>query len=99
MTTNYVAKGADIIKQAVQKDNAQDYDAALSLYSEGIEYLMTGLKYEKNEKVSITIKEKIQKYLNRAEDIKLSLENKQKEKKPKHEPMYRDRIRKQEICD
>ena len=60
MTTNFVAKGTEIIKQAVQKDNAEEYEAALSLYSQGIQYLMTGLKYEKNQKVVGAIKEKVQ---------------------------------------
>merc|ERR1712087_342056 len=57
--------------------------AALSLYSQGIQYLMTGLKYEKNQKVVSAIKEKVQKYLKRAEDIKTSLEEPVKKKKKK----------------
>ena len=87
MTTNFVAKGTEIIKQAVQKDNAEEYESALSLYSQGIQYLMTGLKYEKNQKVVSAIKEKVQKYLMRAEDIKTSLEEppkKTKKKVPTH---------------
>eukprot|EP01084_Bolivina_argentea_P290674 499352_1 len=83
MTTNFVAKGTEIIKQAVQKDNAEEYEAALSLYSQGIQYLMTGLKYEKNQKVVSAIKEKVQKYLKRAEDIKTSLADPPKKKKKK----------------
>eukprot|EP00485_Elphidium_margaritaceum_P003959 CAMPEP_0202686566 /NCGR_PEP_ID=MMETSP1385-20130828/2315_1 /ASSEMBLY_ACC=CAM_ASM_000861 /TAXON_ID=933848 /ORGANISM="Elphidium margaritaceum" /LENGTH=426 /DNA_ID=CAMNT_0049341167 /DNA_START=42 /DNA_END=1318 /DNA_ORIENTATION=- len=83
MTTNFVAKGTEIIKQAVQKDNAEEYEAALSLYSQGIQYLMTGLKYEKNQKVVGAIKEKVQKYLKRAEDIKTSLAEPPKTKKKK----------------
>merc|ERR1712087_501594 len=57
--------------------------AALSLYSQGIQYLMTGLKYEKNQKVVSAIKEKVQKYLKRAEDIKTSLEEPKPKKKKK----------------
>ena len=83
MTTNFVAKGTEIIKQAVQKDNAEEYEAALSLYSQGIQYLMTGLKYEKNQKVVGAIKEKVQKYLKRAEDIKTSIEEPPKKTKKK----------------
>jgi len=83
MTTNFVAKGTQIIKDAVQKDNAEEYEAALSLYSQGIQYLMTGLKYEKNQKVVGAIKEKVQKYLKRAEDIKTSLEEPPKKTKKK----------------
>ena len=74
MTTNFVAKGTEIIKSAVQKDNAEEYEAPLNLYTQGIQYLMTGLKYEKNQKVVGAIKEKVQKYLKRAEDIQTSLQ-------------------------
>merc|ERR1711971_917389 len=52
-------------------------------YSQGIQYLMTGLKYEKNQKVVAAIKEKVQKYLKRAEDIKTSLEEPPKKTKKK----------------
>ncbi len=83
MTTNFVAKGTEIIKKAVQKDNAEEYEAALSLYSQGIQYLMTGLKYEKNQKVVSAIKEKVQKYLKRAEDIKTSIDAPVKKTKKK----------------
>jgi len=83
MTTNFVAKGTDIIKQAVQKDNAEEYEAALSLYTQGIQYLMTGLKYEKNQKVVAAIKDKVQKYMQRAEDIKVSLTEPAPKKKKK----------------
>ena len=88
MTTNFVAKGTAIIKEAVQKDNAEQYEAALSLYSQGIQYLMTGLKYEKNQKVVSAIKEKVQKYLKRAEDIKTSIEDPPKKTKKKVCIMY-----------
>merc|ERR1719361_2354642 len=71
------------IKEKVQKDNAEEYESALSLYSQGIQYLMTGLKYEKNQKVVGAIKEKVQKYLKRAEDIKTSLEDPPKKTKKK----------------
>lgn len=83
MTTNFVQKGTEIIKEAVQKDNAEDYQAAQEKYIQGIQYLMTGLKYEKNQKVVAAIKEKVQKYLKRAEDIKTSLEDPPKKTKKK----------------
>ena len=81
MTTNFVQRGTEIIKAAVEKDNAEEYDAALNLYSRGIEFLMTGMKYEKNQRVVAAIKEKVNKYLQRAEDIKQSLNNQNKKKK------------------
>eukprot|EP00486_Rosalina_sp_Unknown_P002009 CAMPEP_0201566048 /NCGR_PEP_ID=MMETSP0190_2-20130828/5561_1 /ASSEMBLY_ACC=CAM_ASM_000263 /TAXON_ID=37353 /ORGANISM="Rosalina sp." /LENGTH=477 /DNA_ID=CAMNT_0047984249 /DNA_START=69 /DNA_END=1502 /DNA_ORIENTATION=+ len=75
MTTNFLAKGTELIQQAVQKDTAQEYEMALDLYGNGVQYLLTGLKYEKNAKISEVIKEKAVKYLKRAEDIKDALAN------------------------
>jgi len=89
---SFVGKGTTIIKQAVDKDNNNELEAALSLYQQGIQYLMTSLKYEKNDKVNSAVKEKIEKYLKRAEDIKESLATpkqpakKKKTKKQKHTP-------------
>eukprot|EP01084_Bolivina_argentea_P135456 238671_1 len=83
MTTNFVQTGIKTLKEAIQKDNEQDCENALSLYSQGIQYLMTGLKYEKNQKVQAAIKEKIHKYLNRAEELKSNLSPKTTKNKPK----------------
>eukprot|EP01084_Bolivina_argentea_P255503 429761_1 len=73
MTTNFLAKGTEFIQQAVIKDNAEEYNIALDLYSTGIQYLLTALKYEKNQKIIEVIKFKAIKYLKRAEEIKDSL--------------------------
>ncbi|ETO32732.1 vacuolar protein sorting-associated protein VPS4 [Reticulomyxa filosa] len=91
MSTNFVAKGTEIIKEAVIKDNNvrlliiffNEYEEALKLYSSGVEYLMTGLKYEKNQRINSAIKEKIGKYLERAEEIQKMLKEPAKPKKEK----------------
>eukprot|EP01083_Nonionella_stella_P202206 738939_1 len=89
MTTNFLSKGTEIIQQAVIKDNAEEYDIALNLYSTGIQYLLTALKYEKNQKITEAIKSKTIKYLKRGEEIKDSLssiqskQNKKCKKKPR----------------
>ena len=67
-----MAKGTEFIKAAVQKDNAEQYEEALTLYSQGIQCLLTGLKYQKNPKVVSCSKDKVRKYLKRAQDIKAS---------------------------
>ena len=46
---NFVVKGGEFIKDALEKDKAGQFDEALALYSQGIQYLMTALKYEKPE--------------------------------------------------
>ena len=86
MTTNFLSKGTDFIQQAVAKDNDEEYQLALDLYSTGIQYLLTALKYEKNQKIIEVIKSKAIKYLKRAEEIKDALNNpkpKNRKKKPR----------------
>ncbi|ETO04140.1 putative vacuolar sorting ATPase, partial [Reticulomyxa filosa] len=58
-----------------------EFEEAFKLYSSGIEYLMTGLKYEKNRRIHAAVKEKVGKYLQRAEDIKVMLTEQKKPKK------------------
>jgi len=89
MTTNFLSRGTDYIQQAVQKDNAEEYQIALDLYSTGIEYLLTALKYEKNQKIVEVIKSKAIKYLKRAEEIKDALSNPQPKSHKKRKPKLR----------
>jgi len=71
----------EIIKQAVTADNEDELEKALSLYRQGLGYFMTGLKYMKNEKSKIAIREKMTQYMDRAEQIKKALEKKSQPKK------------------
>lgn len=73
MTTNFINEGISKIKEAVALDGKEEYEKALNFYQEGIKYLLTGMKYEKNASTKKTISEKCEKYLNRAEEIKKSL--------------------------
>ena len=82
---NFVSKGVDVIKQAVELDTAGELEKALNLYMKGLEYLMTGLKYEKNKKSKAVIEGKIKEYLNRAEQIKTEMKGGGKKKKKKVE--------------
>lgn len=59
MTTNFLERGTDIIREAVAKDNDEKYKEALSLYIQGIRFLMTGAKYEKNARILAVIREKV----------------------------------------
>ena len=51
-------KGIENAKNAVQEDEAGNYEKALSLYTSALEYLKTYLKYEKNPKAKEAITEK-----------------------------------------
>ena len=73
MSTKFVTQGTTIIKEAVTKDNAGEFELALSLYKQGIEYLLTGRKYEKNERIKAAIGDKVRMYMKRAEEISASL--------------------------
>eukprot|EP01083_Nonionella_stella_P039650 107835_1 len=69
-TEEFVRRGVEKIKEAVQKDGEEDYLSALILYRQGIQYLMAALKHEKNGKVRAALKGKIEVYMTRAEELK-----------------------------
>ena len=75
MSVTFIQKGTGFIKQAIEKDYAGQYELALDLYANGIQYLLTGIKHEKNKKIAQVITSKAMKYLTRAEDIKHALIN------------------------
>jgi len=81
MENTFTPKGMEILKQAVIADNNDELEKALSLYKQGLGYLITGLKYQKNEKVKATIRAKMSEYMNRAEEIKAALEKNKGTKK------------------
>lgn len=48
MQNQFIPQAVEIVKQAIDADNAGDYEKALPLYKRALEYFMTGLKYEQN---------------------------------------------------
>lgn len=52
-------KAIEYATQAVNEDKANNHETALMLYLRALEYFRTYLKYEKNEKLAIAIKEKV----------------------------------------
>eukprot|EP01126_Amoeba_proteus_P055358 TRINITY_DN6861_c0_g1_i3.p1 TRINITY_DN6861_c0_g1~~TRINITY_DN6861_c0_g1_i3.p1 ORF type:complete len:435 (+),score=90.78 TRINITY_DN6861_c0_g1_i3:339-1643(+) len=67
---NFLTKAIELVKKATEEDKAQNYREALRLYELSLEYFVTALKYEKNEKRKQTIRGKATEYLARAEEIK-----------------------------
>jgi len=67
---SFLQKAITIVQQATEKDAAKDYPEALRLYQLSLEYFMTALKYEKNEKCKQTIRVKVEEYMSRAEKLK-----------------------------
>ena len=48
MQNQFIPQAVEIVKQAIEADNAGEYEKALPLYKRALEYFMTGLKYEQN---------------------------------------------------
>lgn len=69
-TTDFLDKGVELVKKAIESDSAGKYEEAYQLYYNGLDYLMLALKYEKNQKAKETIKAKFTEYLSRAEELK-----------------------------
>ena len=51
--------GAEYVKEAVQEDNAGNYQKAFDLYKIALEYFSTHLKYEKNPRAKEAITAKV----------------------------------------
>lgn len=69
-TSDFLDKGVDLVKRAIEADGASKYDEAYKLYYNGLDYLMLALKYEKNPHAKETIRAKFTEYLQRAEQLK-----------------------------
>jgi hypothetical protein len=52
---DFKAKAIELVKQAVEQDNAQNYEEALRLYKASLEHFSLHLKYEKNPSAKKTI--------------------------------------------
>lgn len=74
MYSNFKEQAIEYVKQAVQEDNAGNYNKAFPLYMNALEYFKTHLKYEKNPKIRDTISDKFNEYLLRAEEIRAVLD-------------------------
>ncbi|WZN65423.1 AAA-ATPase [Chloropicon roscoffensis] len=77
MYTNFKDKAIEFVKEAVTEDTAGNYDKALSLYINALEYFKTHLKYEKNPRAKEAITAKFEEYLKRAEEVRKMLDNQQ----------------------
>ena len=52
---DFKAKAIELVKQAVEADNAQSYEEALRLYKASLEHFSLHMKYEKNPSAKKTI--------------------------------------------
>ncbi|XP_012680759.1 vacuolar protein sorting-associated protein 4B-like [Clupea harengus] len=77
--TNNLQKAIDLANKASEEDKAKNYEEALRLYRQSIEYFFHVMKYEaQGERAKQSIKAKCIDYLERAEELKVHLEKKEK---------------------
>ena len=81
MDNTFIPKGMELVKQAVIADNANDLPTALSLYKQGLQYFLTGMKYVTNERSKEAIRIKVGQYMTRAEELNVALEKRGKKGK------------------
>jgi len=77
MNSNFIKQGIEIVSQAIEADQASDYEKALGLYKRALEVFMTGVKYEKNPAARETILKRVDGYMKRAEVLKGVLDQQQ----------------------
>jgi vacuolar protein-sorting-associated protein 4 len=75
---DFLGKAIEIVKRATEQDTLGNFEEAYKLYQNSLEYFMTALKYEKNEKLKESIRRKFTEYLERAEKLKEYLAKNQK---------------------
>jgi vacuolar protein-sorting-associated protein 4 len=71
--TDFLGRAIGIVKQAVDADNAKEYQKALNLYTSAIENFILAAKWEKNAKSKEMIRGKAAEYMDRAEKLKTYL--------------------------
>lgn len=70
-----MTKAVNLARQATEADAAGRNEEAYRLYDTAIEYFLTAIKYEKNDKMKESMRKKVSEYLERAEQLKKQLEN------------------------
>lgn len=71
-----IKQGITMVNEAIVLDNAGKYQESLDIYTNAIQYLATGVRYEKNPQLKQTITKKIDEYMERAEQVKKIIDNK-----------------------
>ena len=74
-TRNFTSKAIQLVQQATVADQEKRQLDAFNLYQPSLEYFMTSLKYEKNERMKELLRQKVAKYMTRAEQLKKYLDN------------------------
>ncbi|EDQ86898.1 uncharacterized protein MONBRDRAFT_38150 [Monosiga brevicollis MX1] len=80
MSNDMVRKGIELAKEATELDRQEKFEEAKHGYESAVQYLIMGLKYEKNKTTKDMINAKCGEYLSRAEQLKDKLSGANKKK-------------------
>lgn len=79
--SDFLAKAIEIVKKATEEDHKGNYKEAYTHYQNALEYFMTAIKYEKNDRLKEPIRKRFVEYLDRAEMLKeFLIENEKNER-------------------
>ena len=73
--TNFLGRAIDMVKKAIEADQAQEYEKAYQTYYSALELFMLAIKWEKSQQQKEMIKAKTTEYMDRAEKLKKHLED------------------------
>lgn len=80
--TDFLGRAIDTVKNAIEHDNAGEYEKAYQTYYSALELFMLALKWEKNPKSKELIRSKTGEYMERAEKLKNHLASMDSKRKP-----------------
>lgn len=69
MENSLIPQGIEIVQKAIAADDERDFEKALALYRDALARFTMGLKYEKNEARKKLVIERVEGYMNRAEEL------------------------------
>ncbi|KAI6778428.1 uncharacterized protein J7T54_005334 [Emericellopsis cladophorae] len=75
MSVNFRDRAIAEVQKAITADHNQEYQKAFDLYMSSMELWVKALKWEKNKALKATLQEKMATYLDRAEKLKVFLQN------------------------
>lgn len=70
MESNILSQAIDLVQKAIDADQKQDYETALSLYRDALSRFTMAIKYEQNPSRKKLLVEKTEGYMKRAEELK-----------------------------
>lgn len=83
MENKFIHQAIDVVQKAIAADEKGEHESALNLYKDALERFTMGVKYEKNPSRKKMVMEKVEGYMNRAEELREILNKEQEKNNPK----------------